>query len=140
MTFASCVTVDKEGNLHDIGLTGLYESLGWPEEALVMFYWQSLGPRVSQAGLSSPRLREDVAAVLWRVGLLFYRRLPEADRFNFLPPFQVALLMMNGRSDCLIRCKHPSFRCSDFRARMKMTGGRHPGTEATAMLRRHFGR
>jgi hypothetical protein len=46
MTFASCVTEDEEGNLHDNGLTGLYESLGWPEEDLVMFYWQSLWVRV----------------------------------------------------------------------------------------------
>ena len=125
MTFASCVTVDEEGNLHDIGLTGLYESLGWPEEDLVMFYWQSLGPCVSQAGLSQPRSGEDVAPMIQR-----------GDSWDD----KKGIAPVKSPSDCLIRCKHPSFRCSDFRARMKMTGGRHSGTEATAMLQWHFRR
>ena len=43
------------------------------------------------------------AAALWGVGLFFDpSQLPEADPFNFLPRFQVPLLMINGRSDFVL--------------------------------------
>ena len=56
-------TEDEQDDLYDLGLDGLYESVGWPHESLISFYWQSLGPCVWQSGLNSLQLGEDAALI-----------------------------------------------------------------------------